>query len=133
MHFWYVQLYSICRPVHYKHIIIIKWWGFKASDLTLIEPWIKNKHAYRFWAMMPASMFFFLSALPVRYWRVNTRGRACTRCLTWAREPRENHYPKSLWNYHIKCVAINFQTIHCYCYIFKIKLHKTHTVLPEDL
>ena len=23
MHFWYVQLYSICRPVHYKHIIII--------------------------------------------------------------------------------------------------------------
>jgi len=31
-----------------------------------------------------------LSALPVRHWRVNTGGRACTRCLSRAREPREN-------------------------------------------
>ena len=26
-------------------------------------------------------LFLFLSALPVRHWRVNTGGRACTRCL----------------------------------------------------
>jgi len=29
----------------------------------------------------PVVLVLFLSALPVRHWRVNTRGRACTKCL----------------------------------------------------
>ena len=35
------------------------------------------------------STFYLLSTLPVRHWKVYTEGKACTRCLPKAKEPKK--------------------------------------------